>query len=848
MVGLCYNNTNMGSFPTIPARRRRDIFRFQRNKTRRIKIISTLIMAGFGFFVFGLLGLIITFGVVAKDLPSPTKLQTRDQKLSTKIFDRNGELLYDIYGDENRTLVTLDKIPKELKNATLAIEDKNFYQHEGFDLLGIARSAKNIVVYGDIVGGGSTLTQQLVKNALLSSEQSFMRKFKELILALLIEQKYSKDEILQMYLNEVPYGGTAAGVEAAAEQYFNKHVKDLSLVESAILAGFPQLPSTYSPYNTDDPKAYVARTKSVLRRMREDGYINKEQEEQAKKELGEVKFADQGTNIKAPHFVMYVRAQLVEKYGEKAVLNGGLQVTTSIDYKIQEIAEEAVSKELSKPEYQRLKVGNGSAVVQDPKTGEVLAMVGSKDYFDTDNDGNYNVATALRQPGSSIKPINYVTGFKKGYTPATMFLDIPTDFSNGEGQPPYKPKNYDGKFHGPTQIRYALGNSYNIPAVKMLYVNGVQEMINTARDMGITTLTDASRYGLSLTLGGGEVRLVEMVNAYSAFANSGIRVDPVSILRVTNPHGKILEEYKPSKGRQVLTPEHAFLISDILSDPTAKYAAFGESTANNVLGIRGYRIAVKTGTTDETKDNWTIGYTPSYTVGVWVGNNDNKPMGAVVSGITGAAPIWHNIFAGILKGKKDEGFTKPSGIVQMEVDKVSGMKPGPYSEKRTEYFAKWQVPQREDDMHKKVKICTPTGKLATQTCIDSGQTEDKIFLVMYDPMTKQHCDECPPSDSDTGYYNPSGKEEPTVKITTPDPGDNLDREFDVKAEISSPYTLTRVDFMFDNSILATTTTPPFEYVYEIPDYIPAGKHTISVRVIDSAGNVGSAAAEITITN
>lgn len=803
-------------------------------------------MTGFVFFIAGLLGLVIAFGVVAKDLPSPNKLKTRDVELSTKIFDRNGELLYDIYGDQNRTLVTLDKVPKDLQHATLAIEDKNFYKHEGFDFLGIGRAFMNVVINRDFSGGGgSTLTQQLVKNALLSNEQTFIRKFKELILALLIEQKYTKDEILQMYLNEVPYGGTAAGIEAASYTYFGKSVKDLTLVESAVLSGLPQKPTTYSPFGSN-PDAYITRTKDVLRRMREDGYITKDQEEQAKNEIEGLKFAQQGGNIRAPHFVMYVREELVKRFGEKTVLTGGLQVTTSLDLKVQDKVQEAVTKELSKPEYQRLKVGNGAAVVQDPKTGEVLAMVGSMDYFNTEKDGNYNVATALRQPGSSIKPINYVTGFKKGYTPATMFIDKETEFSNGEGQPPYKPRNYDSKFHGPVQIRYALGNSYNLPAVKMLYTNGVKEMLTTAKDMGINTLTDESRYGLSLTLGGGEVKLLELTNAYSVFANGGVRVDPVSILRVVSAQGKVLEEYKQTKGRQVLAPEHAYLINDILSDQSAKYDAFGVGAATNILGVKGHKVAAKTGTTDDIKDNWTMGYTASYTVGVWTGNNDGTPMASgLVSGITGAAPIWHSIMVEVLKDKKLEEFTKPAGIVQMEIDKVSGMKPGPYSEKRTEYFAKWQVPQREDDMHKKIRICKPTGKLVTDSC-PPEEIEEKVFLVLYDPVTKQSCDPCPPGDSDTSYYNPTGKEEPLVSISKPDPGDNLKREFEVVADIKSPYTLTKVEFMFDNIVVATSTTPPFQYTYTVDKGAPAGKHTISVKATDSAGNVGADEVEIAL--
>ncbi|MCL5411371.1 MAG: PBP1A family penicillin-binding protein [Patescibacteria group bacterium] len=819
----------------------------RKSRQRRLKIIGGIVTALFIFFVISIVAIVAAFGYYSKDLPSPNKLSSRDIELSTKIFDQNGKLLYDVYGDQNRTLVPLNDIPKNLRDATIAIEDKSFYKHQGFDVVGIVRSVWGIVFEHDL-SGGSTLTQQLVKNALLSNERTVTRKIKEFILAVQIEKKYTKDEILQMYLNEVPYGGTAWGVEAAANMYFGKHVKDLNLVEAAILAGLPQQPTSYSPFGAN-PEAYKWRTGEVLRRMREDGYITSDQEKQAKKDLENVKFSAQGQNIKAPHFVMYVKEELVKKYGEKMVYQGGLQVTTSLNLDVQDIAQKAVTDQVTK-EGPSLGYSNGAAMVQDPKTGEILAMVGSKDYFAKDYDGNVNVTTSLRQPGSSVKPINYVTGFKKGYTPATMFLDVKTEFPNGSGQPPYVPVNYDGKDHGPVQIRYALANSYNISAVKMLALNGVSDMVQTAKDLGITTWDDQARFGLSLTLGGGEVKLLELANAYSSFANGGNRVEPVSILKVTDSKGNVLEENKPVKGRSVLAPEHAFLISDILSDSDAKLPAFGSWAVNNILTVKGHKVAVKTGTTDEKKDNWTMGYTPSYVVGVWVGNNNGKEMNPrLASGITGAAPIWHNIFTQLLKDKPNEEFSKPDGIVQMDVDAVSGMKPGPYTQgTRKEYFAKWQVPQREDDMHKAVKLCTPTGLLATPSCDAAGQAVDKVFTVLYDPWIKQQCDPCPPDAKDTNYYSGTGKDEPMVKIKSPDAGDTVGMSFSVTTDVKTPGTVTKVDFYVDNDLQGEINTPPYTVPITLSSSTKSGAHTLTVKATDSLGNIGSDQIKINVLN
>ena len=513
-------------------------------------------------FKVGLLTLfLLTVGLwfLTRDLPSPKQLETRQLPQTTKIFDRNGKLLYNVYTDQNRTVIPLSEIPDHLRKATIAIEDKDFYKHKGFDIYGILRATRKTVFEGDLQGG-STITQQLVKSAFLTPERTVSRKIKELYLAFRVEMAFSKDRILEMYLNQVPYGGTAWGISAAAEQYFGKNVRDLTLSESALLAGLPVAPSYYSPHGSD-PKRAKERQKQVLRRMFEEGYISREEAESVAAE--ELKFRTAGVDIKAPHFVMYVREYLAQKYGEAVAAQGGLKVTTTLDLDLQEKAQKVVSENIDK--LKGLNVSNGAALVTKPKTGEILAMVGSKDFFDIAIDGNVNVTVASRQPGSSIKPINYATALERRLiTPATIIMDVPTTFSGGPR--PYKPVNYDGKFHGAVTARNALGNSYNIPAVKVLALNGVSEMIKMARVMGITTFEDESRYGLSLTLGGGEVKMTDMATAFGVFANEGVKIDLTPVLSVEDSGGRVLEEFKPKSGKKSLSRETSFLISSILAD------------------------------------------------------------------------------------------------------------------------------------------------------------------------------------------------------------------------------------------------------------------------------------------
>ena len=680
----------------------------------------------------------------SRDLPTPGKLSASNFSQSTKIFDRNGILLYDIFKDQNRTYIALDQIPKTLQEATIAIEDKDFYKNQGFSITGYLRAFRNAILSRRIAGGGSTLTQQLVKNTLLTSEQTIARKVKEFILAIQVDRNYTKNQILELYLNATPYGGTAVGVEAAAERYFGKKAKDLDLLESVIMAGLPQRPSYFSPYGQNS-KAYIERSKEVLRRMQEDGYITKKQELDTIKRLPNVDFLKETQAIKAPHFSFYVRDLLVKQFGENVVEQGGLQVTTTLDYKLEEKAEEIVKEEVQNA--RSLLVGNGASVVLDPKNGEILAMVGSRDFFEEPDKktnaplkgGQFNVITqALRQPGSSIKPITYATALEKGYTASTLIMDAPTAFPGGGQEKDYVPKNYDGKFHGPLQLRFALGSSINMPAVKLLGMVGIKNMLTTAYNMGISTLAptndNVNRFGLSLTLGGGEVRPLELAAAYTAFANQGFKSEPVAILKVTDPKGKVLFEQKEVSKKQVLSPEVAFIISHMLLDNNARLITFG---VNSYLNVSGQTIAVKTGTTDDKRDNWTIGWTPSVLVATWVGNNDNSPMGQVASGGTGAAPIWRRIILEALRNKPSENFVKPDDVIAVTIDALGGGLPVDGQSTRSEYFIKGTEPQGPSIIYKTIKVSKDSNKIASQSEIDHNEYDTKKFIVFHedDPVS-----------------------------------------------------------------------------------------------------------------
>ena len=584
-------------------------------------------------FSFVFLFLPLVSFIFVQDLPNPSNLSLNYIPKTTKIYDRNGNLLYEIFANQNRTVVALSDVPKVLRDATVAIEDKDFYNHPGFDLRGIVRASISNL-QGAELQGGSTITQQLIKSAFLTPEPTIIRKLREIALAFWAERIYSKDEILELYLNYVPYGGTAWGIQSAAEIYFGKTVRDLTLGESAFLAGLPRAPSVYSPY-FGNGTSWKKRQKEVLDAMVRESFITSEERNRAYQE--ELIFKKPQSPIRAPHFVMYVRKLLVDKYGLSEIERGGLSITTSINLPLQEEIEKIVASEVEANAY--LNIGNGAALVTTPESGDILAMVGSKNYFDTEAEGNVNVTTSLRQPGSAIKVVTYSLALSNGYTEATILDDTPLTIPNAGG-PSYTPVNYDGAFHGKVPLRTAFANSFNIPAVRTAQKLGPQSIKGFGEKMGIASWQGAKKYGVSITLGGLEVRMTDMATIYGVIADGGKRVDLDPILSVKDSFGKTIYEKDPV-AIPVLDEGVAFIISDILADNKARSIEFG---LNTPLNIPGARVSVKTGTTDNKRDNWTIGFTPRVLVATWVGNNDNSPLNqALASGITGAAPMWNRI-------------------------------------------------------------------------------------------------------------------------------------------------------------------------------------------------------------
>ena len=650
---------------------------------RKYSAIKSVFLTLVTLVVIGLVFFVVIFLYYAGQIPDPSAIAARRVSESTKIYDRTGDtLLYDIHGEEKRTIIPWEQIPETVKKATLISEDADFYVHQGVDFRSIIRALYKDVTNLSASQGGSTITQQLIKNSLLSNEKTLARKIKEAVLSVQIERKYSKDEIFWMYLNQIPYGSNAYGIEAASHTFFDKSAKNLTWPEAALLASLPKAPSFYSPYGNHLPEL-ITRRNNLLTRMRDAGTITDGEYGSAVKEVPKIKPLQE--TIEAPHFVIMVREYLVKKYGEDMVQNGGLNVTTTLDTKLQKIAEEVVEK-YGKVNTERYKANNAAFAASDPRTGQLLAMVGSKNYFgkpepegctpgkDCKFEGNFNVATAARQPGSSFKPFAYAKAFERGFTDSTILFDLPTEFNpecessalqtkDRNGFDCYNPQNYDGRFRGPVTMRQAIGQSLNVPSVQVLYLAGVDDTINLAHQMGITTLNDRSSYGLSLVLGGGEVRLVDMVNAYGVFANDGLKVAPSFIQKVVAADGTVLEEYKKEEDR-VFEPQIARLVSDVLSDNNARGPVFGY---NSSLYFPDRPVAAKTGTTQENRDGWLIGYAPSLVAGVWTGNNDNTSMTREGAGLSAAAPMWHEFMARALAETPPEQFIKPNPIT---TDKV----------------------------------------------------------------------------------------------------------------------------------------------------------------------------------
>ncbi|MGQ9466870.1 MAG: penicillin-binding protein 1C [Anaerolineae bacterium] len=782
------------------------------------------------------------------DLPSPDTLYEHRTGLSSRLLDRNGRLLYEIADPHagRHVPVPLEEIPLPCRQATIATEDADFYTNPGVDVRGVLRALWINLRGGEVLAGGSTITQQVARNLLLSpqerSQRTLLRKLRESILAWRIARTFTKDEVLALYLNEVYYGNLAYGIEAAARTYFGKGVRELSLAECALLAGLPQSPALYDPLT--DPERARKRQRVVLGLMVEQGYITPEQAELAAQER--LHFAATPFPIEAPHFVMYVWAWLEKRFGAEALYTEGLLITTTLDLDLQHTAEEAVRRHLTRlaqasEERGRREVNNAALVALDPQSGEILAMVGSPDYFNPAIDGAVNAALALRQPGSAIKPLTYAAAFTPGaggqgqgralppLTPGSVIMDIRTAFPTREGFP-YVPVNYDHRFHGPVSAREALAQSLNVPAVRVLQTVGVDRLVALANDLGMTSFGTGERFGLALTLGGGEVRLLELTAAYAAFANGGRRVEPFGVLEVRDARGHLRYRAQPAPGPPVLDPRVAYLITDILADERARAPAFGTGSVLNLSRP----AAVKTGTSSDWRDNWTVGYVPQLVTGVWVGNTDGRPM-RDVSGIEGAGPIWHDFMERALRGQPVIPFAEPPGLERVRVCVPSGLLPTDLCPRtREELFLAGTAPTEPDNWYRRFRIDRATG-LPAGPDTPPERIEERVFIVPPAEVwewARANGWPLPPetalrsTPSSTSGELPS----PPLVITHPDDG----AVYRLSPVVPGAYQAIRIavrpadgvrvaemTLSVDGAPLATFTAPPYEVLWTLE----AGEHT-----------------------
>ena len=807
-----------------------------------------MVIAFIGVTLLACIVLALTGGAyayVSARLPSAQELTVRANTFeSTKIYDRNGVLLYEVFDPTGgrRTVVRLERIPLQVRQALIATEDPTFYENPGFNILSILRAFWQNLRQGDIVSGASTITQQLVKNLYLSPEVSFQRKIKEAILATEITRRFSKDQILEIYLNRVYYGNMAYGIGTAAEVYFNKTVDELTLAEGALLVGIQQGPALYDPYiNLGGAKM---RQGVVLDLMVKRGYLTRDEARKAQTE--ELHFAPRRIEMKAPHFVVYVREQLEAQYGTELVDRGGLRVYTTLDMKLQEEAERIVRAKIA--EVQEFDASNAALVALNPQDGQILAMVGSADFYNNDIDGQVNVCLSLRQPGSSIKPINYAAAFERGWTASTFIMDIRTEFPDG-ANPPYVPKNFDDKEHGPVLVRGALARSLNIPAVKTLQFVTLSGMLEMAHRLGVQSLNRPD-YGLSLTLGGGDVTMLELAAAYCAFANGGHRVKPVPILRVEDSRGRRIAEASLAPGPQVLDPRHAFLLTSILSDKEARLPTYGP---NNALELS-RPAAAKTGTTDDYRDAWTIGYTPDLVTGVWVGNSSGKPMKRIYGG-RAAAPIWHDFMEEALQGTPAHEFLMPDGMESAEICPVSGKLRGdkcPPAVK--EIFVAGTAPTLPCDIHTDVRLCSVSGKRAGEFCPSNivYTQYNEVYPVEYRAWAEAQGKPQPPSDPCDVHTRA-----PHVEITEPQDGSMLQgivpilgsarmddmHHYEVQLGIGdNPFSwmlLQQQSVVLENGVLAAWNT------WEID----SGVYSLRVVALDRHGNsAASPAVRVVVVN
>lgn len=803
--------------------------------------------------ILGSLGVLGAFAYYSRNLPDPGQLTDRAISQTTKIYDRTGEhLLYEVYGDENRTLVKIQEgfckddaematdpngIPLRMLEATITAEDRTFCKHGGFSYTGLARA----VFFLGQRGGGSTLTQQLVKNAILSNERHLSRKIKELIISIGLERRYSKDQILQIYFNEIPYGSTYYGIQAAATNYYDTQVKDLTLGQMATLAAIPKAPTSY----LNNPDMLTTRRDYILDGMVEQGFVTQEEADAAKQE--DTSLAVKITNIDAPHFVMYVKQQLEETYGQYQAENGGLKVTTSLDYDLQKIAEEEVVKGVE-AKGETYNFTNGALVAMDPKNGQVLAMVGSKDYFDDEIDGQVNVALRPRQPGSSFKPLVYTAGFERGYTPNTILWDVNTSFPNGSGGA-YTPYDYDLGERGPLRVRNALQSSLNLPAVEMTYLVGVDNILTFAERLGYTTFGDRSRYGLSLGIGAGEVKLLEHADAFATLANEGVRHEAVSILKVEGPDGTVLDEWKANDGEKVLEPNIARMTANVLSDNDARTAVFG---ASSYLQLGDRPVAAKTGTTNDFYDAWTMGYTPSLVAGVWVGNSQYVAMKQGADGSVVAAPIWNGFMRRALEGKPIDYFTSPEipvtgkaildgsmPSVTVTVDTKSGklatdFTPDSTRETRTyaEYHSILHYVDRNDPLG------PPPANPADDVEYVAWEKAITDWIAKREAETGIKIEQASPPTEYDDVHVPANV--PSVRMTSPDNDENLStRDVFLSASADAPRGVTRVEFYIDGYFLGVDESEPWSLDARIPNTVSRGYHTLKAVAYDDVDNSAS---------
>lgn len=796
-------------------------------KKRLKRMAAGIFAAGLLTAFFGILVLVYIIGT----LPPPELIENRRVAQTTKIYDRTGSvLLYEIHGEERRTVIPLEKIPDAVKQATIASEDINFYRHPAFDWRAVVRALVVNVLEGRVAQGGSTITQQLAKNAFLTPERTLTRKIRELALALRLEERYTKDQILELYLNQIPYGSNAYGIEAASETFFGKSAENLSLGEATLLAALPKAPTYYSPWG-ENKDALISRQRYILEVMSEAGFVAEKEVEGAKSE--KLAFTKPLRGIKAPHFVMMVVDYLNRQYGEDFVRTAGLSVTTALDWKLQELAEKAVSEGVERNS-KLYKGGNAALVAQDPKNGQILALVGSGDYFDSEKEGNFNVAAqGLRQPGSAIKPFVYGRAFEKGYTPETVVFDLETEFdTTGDPEKSYKPGNYDGRFRGPITLRKALAQSINIPAVKTLYLVGLPDALETARRFGITTLTEKSRYGLSLVLGGGEVKLIDLVGAYSVFADDGTRHKQTIVLEVKEKN-KILESWRDQSNR-VVAPGVARAVNDILSDQQARAPIFGTSLL--LQSLPEHQVAVKTGTTNDFRDAWTIGYTPSFVAGVWAGNNDNSPMTKEGASIAAAVPMWRAFMSEVLKQKQPVVFVKP--------DAVFVEKPVLRGDYITRYQSGSDIYPQIHEILFYVRKGDPRGAEPALPEADpqfeNWETPALAWAALNVPDFSMFNKPLPVG---SVVVNQSEQNEAAqtvgIQITEPENGSFIAQTFNLVAKISSPREILKIEFFLNNALVDARSGnfgTSHEYRFQGSLKNPQPQNLVNISVYDDKGD------------